>query len=375
MKKYFLSVMLLGLGLQFSNSYAADNRCNDIQLTGDDLWIAVDGSVLKRNLSTGRQTELFNFANHEQSSADAVYNIAAKASDDVWVSCGKAGVAHYDGEKVELSNSVGASASSRCRFVGFDRNGTLWAALGYGGFSKYESGEWHNAYDYRGSDIYSSYYVTGMSFDSGNKMWWSASQPRDGFGYCSPETEWCAISDSDDFYNQYGTHTLNSLAIDTDNNKWLGVKGSSILKYGADESTQLFTLYEVFHDGDNTAPVLDVQIGPDGRVWVANGHSLCAFTCKDDIERIEIPFPEKDVVITCFKHEGDGIWIGTDAHGLFHWQGGRLESVNLSAGVCDITADETVDRETPVYDIMGRTVKRTVPGNLYIRGGHKFIAR
>lgn len=47
----------------------------------------------------------------------------------------------------------------------------------------------------------------------------------------------------------------------------------------------------------------------------------------------------------------------------------------LSLAKMTITADETVDRETPVYDIMGRTVKRTVPGNLYIRGGHKFIAR
>lgn len=214
-----------------------------------------------------------------------------------------------------------------------------------------------------------------MAFDTDNKMWWSASQPLDGFGYCAPETGWLAISNNDDFHNQYGTCTFNSLAIDTDNNKWLGVKGSAILKYGADGSTQLFTLFDVFHDGDNTAPVLDVQIGPDGRVWAANGHSLYAFTGKDDLERIEIPFPEEDVTISCFKHDGDGIWIGTAGHGLFHWREGRFESVDLSAGVRDIAADEIADREAPVYDIMGRKVERTTPGNLYIRGGHKFVAQ
>lgn len=37
MNKCFTLILSLAIGLQFSNSYAADNRCNDIQLTGDDL--------------------------------------------------------------------------------------------------------------------------------------------------------------------------------------------------------------------------------------------------------------------------------------------------------------------------------------------------
>lgn len=373
MKLRFLSILLSVLF--FTTAFSSTIRCNDIQLAGNDLLIAVDGTVLKRNLTTGEQTELFNFGNYSQSPADVVYNIAVKSPDDVWISCGKAGVAHYDGENFELSNSVGAIASSRCRFVAFDRDGTLWAALGYGGFSKYENGEWHKTYEYLGSGIYSNYYVNGVVFDSNNKMWWSANQPREGFGYCTPETGWHAISDETEFYNKYGTCTFNSLTIDADNNKWLGVRGSGILKYGANGTTLLFPLFTEFHDGDNIAPVDDAQVGPDGRVWVANGHSLYAFTGQDDIEAIEIPFPEDDATICCFKHDNDGIWIGTAAHGLFLWRNGQLESVNLSAGVCDIVPNETIDRETPIYDIMGRKVNHTEAGNLYIRGGRKFVAR
>lgn len=369
MKKIFAVVLSLAIGLQFSNISATGNRCTDIQLAGDDLWIVVDSKIVKHNRITGEQTELFNLGSYSQFSNVVIYNAVVKSSDDVWFSCGKAGIAHYDGEKVELSNSVGAEPFSPCCLLKQDRNGILWAALGYGGFNKYEDGEWSNAYEYCGTGIYSGYYVTGLDFDSANKMWWSANQPHEGFGYCTNEAGWHTLSNKADLY------MFNSLAIDTDNNKWLGVKGSSILKYGADESIQLFTLFNVLHDGDNSAPVFDVQIGPDGRVWAANGHSLYAFTSKDDIESIEIPFQEKDVIITCFKHDGNGIWIGTATHGLFHWQGQQLESIYLPAGVSDITADATVDRETPVYDIMGRKVDHTKPGNLYIRGAHKFIAR
>lgn len=372
MRLRFALILLSFISL---NNVIASNRCNGIQLAGDDLLVVVDGKVVKRNLSTGDQAELFNLEGYSQFQNGAIYNAVVKSSDDVWFSCGRSGVAHYDGEKVELSNSVGASQTSQCRFLKQDRNGTLWAALGYGGFSKYENGEWTNVYEYRGASIYSSYYVTGLVFDSENKMWWSANPQREGFGYCTNEAGWYVVSDEADFYNQYGSLIFNSLAIDSGDNKWLGVNGSSIMKYGVDGSALLFSLFDEFHDGDNKNPVFDIQIGPDGRIWAANGNSVYAFTNKDDIESIEIPFPEKGVIITCFKHEGDGIWIGTYAHGLFHWQGDQLESINLSAGVSDIIADEIVDRDAPLCDIMGRKVDHVEPGNLYIRGGHKFIAR
>lgn len=374
MKKLQLLSFVVMIVTTVTASSSTQTVFNDIEVVGNDLWLAQGATIIKRDKTTGEQMR-FTLEDYDRFTSGNVCNIAAKSADDVWFSCSWAGIVHYDGEKFELSNQMGATQTLRCYFVAFDNEGALWASLGYGGFSRLVDGLWVKTYEYEGSEFYAAYHNTGMAFDSNNKMWWTANQSMDGFGYCSPEAGWNAISSENDFYDLYGSYSFNTLAIDSDDNKWLGVKGSQMLKYGAEGNPQLFSLVNVFHDGDNTAPVYDAQVGPDGRIWVAVRNALYAFTGKDDIERVEIPFAESDVRIRSFKHDGDGIWLGTAEHGLFYWHDGQLESVDLSAGVDDVIADVSDDTAAPTYDIMGRRVERTVPGCLYIRAGRKFVAR
>jgi hypothetical protein len=50
-----------------------------------------------------------------------------------------------------------------------------------------------------------------------------------------------------------------------------------------------------------------------------------------------------------------------------------VETDDFPASVSDITSDVQINDNT-IYDIMGRCVAKTVPGNLYIQSGKKFIA-
>jgi hypothetical protein len=51
-----------------------------------------------------------------------------------------------------------------------------------------------------------------------------------------------------------------------------------------------------------------------------------------------------------------------------------VETDDFPASVSDITSDVRIADDT-IYDIMGRRVAKTVPGNLYIQSGKKFIAK
>lgn len=269
----FASLMMVGQSLPL-----AQTVFNDIEVVGDDIWLAQGATIIKRDKTTGEQLR-FTVENYDQFTSGTVCNIAAKSAEDVWFSCSWAGIAHYDGEKFELSNQVGATSASRCYFVAFDSEDVLWASLGARCFSRLVDGSWVETYEYGGSEFYPAYHNTGMAFDSNNRMWWTANQPTAGFGYCSAEAGWYAVGRENDFYDSYGSCYFSALAIDAGNNKWLGVKGSQVLKYGADGDAQLFSLVNEFHDGDNIAPVYDAQVGPDGRIWVAVWSARSRVTC------------------------------------------------------------------------------------------------
>lgn len=346
-----------------------DWRINRIAVAGDDLWLAAETGVVRYDKATGL-SEVFPLEGYESGSWRRVVDVAAVAGDDVWVACGTAGVAHYDGVAMTFSNEVKADSYRSCDRIVAGSGGTMWAALGYGGFWCYDGESWTQKYQYGGSDIYSSYHNTGLVIEEHGTPWWTAIVASDGFGYCDAESGWVSLSRGNPYLN--GT-TPQSLAIDGDGSKWIGCNWPQIIKYDLNGDVEIISLTTISGDGDYAVPVYEVQIGPDSRVWGCYKSSLYSVTGKDDVECIDIPIPDGDAILS-FKHDGDAIWIGTREHGLYRWAGGELTHLDLSAGIADIQADDSVqDDDAPVYDIMGRRVEHRQPGQLYIRAGKKFV--
>lgn len=348
---------------------------SDIEIEGDNLWLAQGATIIKRDKISREQLK-YVVSDENNDGLKSVRNITVKSAGDVWFSCTASGVGHYDGEGFEVTNpATSVSRSAQCQYVAVDNDGAVWVACGMRGFYKRDGVYWTKVYEYGGGDMYAAYINTGMAFDDDNQLWWCANQSVDGFGYCSAGAGWYCISSVESYRETYDNCTYNTMTIDSRGNKWLGLQYPAVMKHSADGSNELFSLAVGSSDGTPKGSVFDAQIGPDGRVWVAHQDALYAFTGKDDIERIELPFSDDGVRIRSFKHDGDGIWIGTAAHGLFLWRAGQLESVDLSAGISDVMADEAAYSDVSVYDIMGRRVESTIPGNLYISAGRKFIAQ
>ncbi len=58
---------------------------------------------------------------------------------------------------------------------------------------------------------------------------------------------------------------------------------------------------------------------------------------------------------------------------VYDSDGKLIYGKNPGAGISSLISDELSDEAT--YDVLGRRVRSTVPGSLYIRGGKKFVAR
>ncbi len=374
MKKLQLLLFAGMIAISPAASSTTINSVNDIEVVGNDIWLAQGATIIKRDKTTGEQLK-YVVDEENSDGLSSVRNIVVLDVGDVWFSCSRSGVGHYDGEGFDVTNlKVAGSKTVICQYVASDNDGTPWVACGLKGFYRLINGKWTNGYDYLGNEMYAAYINTGMVFDADNQLWWTANQRIDGFGYCCFADGWHCVSGEDAYKDKYGSCSYNSITIDSQNCKWLGLQYPAVIKYSADGSSELFELPIVSGDGMKRGSVFSAQIGPDGRVWVAHQGAMYAFTGKDDIERIEIPFTDSDVLIRSFKHDGDGIWIGTASNGLFYWHDGQLDPIDLNAGAGDIIADDADETDSPTYDIMGRRVERTIPGSVYVKAGRKFVA-
>lgn len=340
-------------------------RVRGIAVSDDAVWVAVNNAAVKIDKVSGERVN-FPFDESNLTNGTCMTDVAILADNDVWFTCGNAGVGHYDGSAMTFTNPSGANSGASWDILAIDHSGSLWAAAAYGGMWKLTGDQWEKKYDCHASDVYSAYHNNGLAFDALGTLWWSANQTADSFGYCDAASGWVAINNFTDF-----TSSRTSMTIDEDGNKWIGIRGPQLVKYAANGDVSSVKLNVQIDDGVYNIPVYDLQTGPDGRVWAAVKQSLYAVTTDGVVTETAIPVPDDDNIV-CFKHDGEAIWIGTVQHGLFKWENGGLQRVNLSAGVEAVTADSE-SADAAVYDIMGRKVDNPQPGNLYISNGKKFV--
>lgn len=364
-----IAAVLAGSGLG-----NAATHCADIEVSGDNVWVAVGAELIKLDKIGGNQTRYVIDADNVNSQSSVV-NIAADAAGNVWAACGFAGVARFDGSALTVAKPA-TGGHDYCSRIALAADGTPMAALGYGGFYSNVGGQWTKVYEYGGSDIYGGYANNGLAFDSDGRLWWTATQSTDGFGYCSATDGWHAVSRETAFVTDYGSYQPTSLAVDDKGVKLIGVRGASFIKYDADGTTGVVALPAQADEAEMSMPVRDIQALHGGKVMMAYGASIYSVVytpAEGSAERVDLPLAAGETV-TCFCPDGDGLFVGTSEGNLYFWDGSALNPLDIHAGVEQVAAD-VADDDAPTYNIMGHRVETIVPGNLYIRAGRKFIAR
>lgn len=110
------------------------NSVNDIEVVGNDIWLAQDATIIKRDKTTGEQLK-YVVDEENSDGLSSVRNIVVLDAGDVWFSCSRSGVGHYDGEGFDVTNlKVAGSKTVICQYVASDNDGTPWVACGLKGF-------------------------------------------------------------------------------------------------------------------------------------------------------------------------------------------------------------------------------------------------
>lgn len=369
----YLSLALVAV-LAGAGQGKAATRCADVEVAGDNVWVAVGAELIKLDKTGGNQVRYVvdvDNANNQSS----VVDIAVDAAGNVWAACGFAGVAHFDGSALTVAKPASGSRDY-CSRVALAADGSPTVALGYGGFYSYAGGQWAKLYEYGGSDIYGGYTNNGLAFDPDGRLWWTASQSADGFGYCSAADGWHAVSRETAFATDFGGYLPTSLAVDDKGVKLIGVRGASFIKYDSDGTAGVAALPVSAAEAEKSLPVSDIQVTAGGKVMMAYGASIYSVVythAEGSAESIDLQLAA-DETVTCFCPDGERLFVGTSEGNLYVWDGSALNPLDISAGVGQVAADVD-DVDAPTYDIIGRRVETTVPGSLYIKAGCKFIAR
>lgn len=98
---------------------------------------------------------------------------------------------------------------------------------------------------------------------------------------------------------------------------------------------------------------------------IGNGNNPCPLNVEVEMESSPVANP------FCFEES----WYGEALVKIDKDNTGSCMAffTNESSGVSDVVVESAAG--DIIYDVMGRSVKETVPGSVYIRGGKKFVAR
>lgn len=121
-----------------------------------------------------------------------------------------------------------------------------------------------------------------------------------------------------------------------------------------------FTTYSIPYNlyVDDVCHECEVIVGSNGSKWIVTPWNLATF----------IEYKEYSV----YEFEIPAGLITTPTGQMYYIKTTRVP-LNLQSGIRGVSSEDR--RELPVYDLYGRRVENPVPGNIYIRGGKKFVMR
>lgn len=357
---------------------AATTRVNRVAVIGDDVWATTVNGVVRYTPSTGESKWFFQGS---QSNSDYCWDIVPDGQGGVVIGSSSRGVVTIVGDEVgyldfgDFQSSVSGTAPTACHALTFDDAGRLWIGAKYDGLLRRADGRW-TAIAPGMSQLSSMFRHTAVKCDAQGAVWLASNAGYEhALGRYTDDGGYEALGTVVSAMISDWSGNFNSMAIEADGRVLLCDSYSGIYRYDRVAATMEHIALPDGIGQDGSALAFDVHVAADGAILVACRDMLLTY----DGERwttVRLPISYPDEYATCLAIDGHRRWVGTNTARLVKVDaGGSVDAVDLSVAGLDIVAADEAMTAAPVYDVMGRRVSVTVPGQLYIKAGHKFVAR
>ncbi|MDR2621644.1 MAG: T9SS type A sorting domain-containing protein, partial [Dysgonamonadaceae bacterium] len=319
-----LSLLIMYPALTFSQLTGWVNYTNGDMVTkilndGDYLWIATDGGLVKMNKQTEEKT-FYNRANAGLPE-NHLRSLAKDSNGNIWVTTQNQGVGKFDGTNstVYKAGNSGLPTSQYCQSIAIDNENNVWiGTLMY--LNRFDGEKWES-WTTPNSVFDAFWAIYDLQFDNDNTLWMGGSSAISGL-YLAKLTQ-----NGIETITEFKKDVL-SIAIDSENNKWLGTISAGLVKYDGTG----FTTYNTANSDLPYNDIYDVEKDASGHLWLACNRKLVRFDGTHFTVYDTPLITDDNNFIYCLEADDDGtIWIGTRRNGLIKFSNGNFKQINLSA--------------------------------------------
>ena len=219
----------------------------------DNIWV---GSSLGVQKFDGLNWTLYNTNSYPSIASDNIKVISSISNGDVWIGT-DFGVSRFDGIDWFTYDVTNGLNNNQVYSIDETDDGIIWVGT-HSGVSFYDGSNW-NSYGF--PDLHWSG-VNGVTNDINGHVWFST--PLGGVIH-KVNSNFITYDTSSGLLSQNET----SIAIDNNNNKWIGTGGGvSVL----DSSNYIFTHHTrmyIMPPPDTLNPVVDIEIDYNNNPWIA----------------------------------------------------------------------------------------------------------
>ena len=361
-------------------------RILDILIDGSDLWIAGDVGVIKYDKTTGEQIIYQPFTGEFQYSKTTL-KLAKDHEKNIWATSVHHGIGKFDGRIWTLysTEQTGFQFDQWNYDIVIDKDNNKWIGT-YFYLVKSDNEKWEK---WRPETLECEYtslsFITAMALDHNEVLWVGGSSTCGTFGKFT--------GDGFEFYNTgeppAPINHVTSIAVDGENDKWIGTTFDGFRKYDG----QQFTSYTTENSDLPDNHVNDIKIDKDGHLWLACYKYLVKFD-KKTFTKYEHSGFQSGIHCIAIEDNGD-IWIGTHDDGLLLFSDGGFRSIELNfvsiaendkpvkneaftvfAGASEVVIDfsltESAHVSLSVFDMQGKEVCSILKNNNLISGKHQY---
>ena len=274
--KKILTIILLSIFIssnskaQFTNYTTADGLVSNnvisiaIDAQGNKWFGTYNGGVSKFDGTTWT-----NYTTADGLVSNSVYSIAIDAQNNKWFGT-DLGVSKFDGTTWTNYTTADGLVSNSVRSIAIDAQGNKWFGT-YGGVSKFDGTNWTN---YTKADGLVSNSVRSIAIDAQNNKWFgtfSAAGTIDGGVSKFDGTNWTNYTRMNNGQNGFYSDMVYSIAIDAQNNIWLGTT-FGVSKFDGITWTNYTTV-----EGLVGYPVSSIAFDAQGNKWFGTRSGISKF--------------------------------------------------------------------------------------------------
>lgn len=313
-----------------SNSNLPQDYVNAIALDSDGMPWAGTGSGLAYYSGSSWSVKDFTIDNLQVSLS--IEDLAFDVFNELWIGSVNHGLINMQGSQYTVHNADNSKlATDNIHTVYIDNNGRLWLGAVYStilndtseksALIEYDGSDW-NMHPTSNSGLPSNT-VSNIVIDHYGNVWMDADSQLGVFGGNDAPgglvkfngTSWTAYDNTN---SPLPDANISALAVDTDNNLWVGT-GKGLAMF---DGTR-WTLYDQAAMGIGEDAVGDMAIDDSGLIWLTiEGFGVVTFdgstwtTYPSD----STPLPLNGLSVI-EPGAGGTAWVGTAANGLFHYDG------------------------------------------------------